>query len=166
MQEIQIWSLGQEDPLEKGMATHCSILAWRIPWTEESGGLQSMGWQRVGHDWVANTFTGHLKLLDEGPISRIELSSEISPNNMGSMWWGNLAGLGYQRSLCLIASVWPNKHLFTQHLLFYRNQNSVVLAQKQKYRSMEQYRKNRNKPTHLWSANLRQRRQEYTTEKR
>ena len=41
---------GQEDPLEKGMATHSSILAWRIPWTEEPGGLQSMGSQRVGHD--------------------------------------------------------------------------------------------------------------------
>ena len=44
-----------EDPLEKGMATHSSILAWRIPWTEEPGGLQSMGLQRVGHDWVTNT---------------------------------------------------------------------------------------------------------------
>ena len=43
MQEIWIWSLGWEDPLEKGMATHSSILAWRIPWTEEPGGLQSMG---------------------------------------------------------------------------------------------------------------------------
>ena len=43
MQETWIWSLGGEDPLEKGMATHSSILAWRIPWTEESGGLQSMG---------------------------------------------------------------------------------------------------------------------------
>ena len=42
--------LGQEDPLEKGMATHSSILAWRIPWTEEAGGLQSMGLQRVRHD--------------------------------------------------------------------------------------------------------------------
>ena len=41
---------GSEDPLEKGMATHCSILAWRVPWTEEPGGLQSMGSQRVGHD--------------------------------------------------------------------------------------------------------------------
>ena len=54
VQEIQIWSLGQEDPLEKGMATHCSILAWRIPWTEDSGGLQSMGSQRVGHDYATN----------------------------------------------------------------------------------------------------------------
>ena len=43
-------SLGQEDPLEKGMATHSSVLAWRIPWTEEPGGLQSMGSQRVRHD--------------------------------------------------------------------------------------------------------------------
>ena len=42
--------LGQEDPLEKGMATHSSSLAWRIPWTEEPGGLQSMGLQRVGQD--------------------------------------------------------------------------------------------------------------------
>ena len=45
MQEIQGWSLGQEDPLQEGMATHSSILAWRIPWTEEPGGLQSMGSQ-------------------------------------------------------------------------------------------------------------------------
>ena len=50
MQESQVQSLGQEDLLEKGMATHSSILAWRIPWTEEPGGLQSMGFQRVGLD--------------------------------------------------------------------------------------------------------------------
>ena len=50
MQETQVPSLGQEDPLEKEMATHSSILAWEIPWTEESGGLQSMGLQRVRHD--------------------------------------------------------------------------------------------------------------------
>ena len=50
MQETSVQSLGQEDPLEKGMATHFSMLAWRIPWTEEPGGLQSMGSQRVRHD--------------------------------------------------------------------------------------------------------------------
>ena len=50
MQETQVQSLGWEDPLEEGMATHSSILAWRIPWTEEPGGLQSKGSQRVGHD--------------------------------------------------------------------------------------------------------------------
>jgi len=43
-------TLGQEDPLEKGLASHSSILAWRIPWTEKSGGLQSVGLQRVGHN--------------------------------------------------------------------------------------------------------------------
>ena len=50
MQEIRVQSLGQENPLEKGMATYSSILAWRIPWTEEPGRLQSIGSQRVGHD--------------------------------------------------------------------------------------------------------------------
>ena len=49
-QETQVQSLGWDYPLEEGMATHSSILAWRIPWTEESGRLQSMGSQRVGHD--------------------------------------------------------------------------------------------------------------------
>ena len=49
MQEAWVRSLGQEDPLEKGMATHSSILAWSIPWIEEPRGLQSMGSQRVGH---------------------------------------------------------------------------------------------------------------------
>ena len=48
----EIWSLGQEDPLEKEMATHSSILAWKIPCTKELGGLQSMGSKRVGHDWA------------------------------------------------------------------------------------------------------------------
>ena len=54
VQETWVWSLGLEDPLKKGMATHFSILAWRIPWTEEPGGLQSMGSQRVGHDWATS----------------------------------------------------------------------------------------------------------------
>ena len=50
MQETPVQALAQEDLLEKGMATHSSILAWRIPWTEEPGGLQSMGLQRIGHN--------------------------------------------------------------------------------------------------------------------
>ena len=50
IQETWVQSLGQEDPLEKELVTHSSIIAWRITWTEEPGGLQSMGWQRVGHD--------------------------------------------------------------------------------------------------------------------
>ena len=51
IQEMQVQSLGWEDPLEEGMSTHSSILAWKIPWTEEPGGLQSMGSQRVAHGW-------------------------------------------------------------------------------------------------------------------
>ena len=50
--ETRVWSLGRKDPLKEGMATHSSILAWRIPWMEEPGGLQSTGSQRVGHDWA------------------------------------------------------------------------------------------------------------------
>ena len=56
MLETQVRSLGWEDPLEKGMATHSIILAWGIPWKEEPGGLQSMGLQRVRHNWATNTF--------------------------------------------------------------------------------------------------------------
>ena len=57
VQETWVPCLGQEDPLEMGMATHTSVLAWRIPWTEEPGRLQSMGSQRVRHDWATSTFT-------------------------------------------------------------------------------------------------------------
>ena len=56
IRETRVWSLGREDPLEKEMATHSSTLAWRIPWREEPGRLQSMGSQRVGHDWVTSLF--------------------------------------------------------------------------------------------------------------
>ena len=61
MQEAWVQSLGQEDSLERGMATHSRILAWRIPWTEEPAGPQSSGLQRVGQDSAANTFTFSLK---------------------------------------------------------------------------------------------------------
>ena len=57
--ETRVWSLGREDPLKKEMATHSSILAWEIPWTEEPGGLQSRGSQRVGHDLVTNRHHHH-----------------------------------------------------------------------------------------------------------
>ena len=59
LQKTQVWSLGWEDALEKGMATHSNILAWRIPQTEEADRLQSMGLQRVEHNWsnLAHTMT-------------------------------------------------------------------------------------------------------------
>ena len=62
MWETWVQSLGWEDPLEEGMATHSSVLAWRIPWTEEPGGLQSMGSQRVRQDCATFTFTSDLIL--------------------------------------------------------------------------------------------------------
>ena len=68
VQETRVQSLGQKDPLEKGMAIHSSILAWQIPWTEESGKLQSMGSQRVGHDWATNMFTFTLRRETTNPL--------------------------------------------------------------------------------------------------
>ena len=62
MPGTQVQFLGREDPLEKGMAAHSSILAWRIPWTEEPGGLQSVGSQRVRHDRATSTLTFHTLL--------------------------------------------------------------------------------------------------------
>ena len=77
--ETWIWPLGYEDPLEKGMATHSSILAQRIPWTEEAGGLQSIGLQRVRHDWSnlvcmhihTHTHTQVLNFLSSGCLSML-----------------------------------------------------------------------------------------------
>ena len=70
MQETWVQSLGQEDPLEKEMATHSSIHAWKIPWTEEPGGLQSMGSQRVGQDWATSL---HSELGPEGMKEKQDL---------------------------------------------------------------------------------------------
>ena len=65
-QETQVQSLGQEDPLEKEMATNSSILAWRIPWTEEPGGLYSMESQRVSHDLATEHTNSAFKLNKQG----------------------------------------------------------------------------------------------------
>ena len=69
MQETQVQSLGQKDPVEKGMATHCSILSWRIPRIEEAGGLQSIRLQRVRHNWVTNT-RAHTKYSGETSLGK------------------------------------------------------------------------------------------------
>ena len=65
MRETRVRSLGQEDPLEKEMATHSSTLAWRIPWREEPGTLQSMGSQRVGHDCAASLSLSQMKRIPQ-----------------------------------------------------------------------------------------------------
>ena len=63
MPETWVRSPGQEDPLEKEMATHSSTLAWKIPWMEEPGRLQSMGLQRVAHDWIPKIYHGNTNYL-------------------------------------------------------------------------------------------------------
>ena len=68
MQETPVQSLGQENPLEKGKATHSSILTWKIPWTEEPGGLQSMGSQRVRHNWCAPFLSAQSCLTLRNPV--------------------------------------------------------------------------------------------------
>ena len=72
VRETWVPSLGREDPLEKEMASHSSILAWRIPWMEEPGGLQSTGSQRVGHDWV--TFFSFFVVTEQQQHSIADLS--------------------------------------------------------------------------------------------
>ena len=102
MRETWVRSLGREDPLEKEMATHSSILAWRIPWAEEPGGLQSMGSQRVRHDWATSFhFTSLQRLkkavpknwclqtvvLEKTPESLLD-GKEIKPVNLkGNQPW-------------------------------------------------------------------------------
>jgi hypothetical protein len=71
MQETWVRSLGQEDPLEEGMATHSSTLAWEIPWTEEPGGLQSMGSQRVGHDLATKHSTHAHTAIQKGEKKQV-----------------------------------------------------------------------------------------------
>ena len=81
MQETRVLSLGREDPLEKEMATHSSILTWKIPWMEEPGGLQSTGSQRVGHNWATSLtlplgLTGWISLLSK-ELSRVFSSTTV-----------------------------------------------------------------------------------------
>ena len=112
MQETPVWSLGREDPLEKKMATHSSILVWRIPWTEDPGGLQLMGSQRVGHDWATNTFTS--SDWKHPPLPSFILSSTfpsvqiLSPSSdITSLFGSSRPSL---RLLCWLAVLCTNLH--------------------------------------------------------
>ena len=82
MQETQVLSLGQEDPLKEGMATHSSILAWRIPWTEEPGELQSIGLQRVRHN-LANKQQQQQRFRCGGGGAHLIIFLE----SMKTRWW-------------------------------------------------------------------------------
>ena len=81
MQETRVRSLGWEDPLKKKIATHFSILAWRIPWTEEPGGLQSVGSQRAGCDWMINIFTFIAGEVVISATSRLRIQPESWRSN-------------------------------------------------------------------------------------
>ena len=100
MEEIWVQSLGWEDPLEKGMATHFSILSWRNPWAEEPGGLQSMGLQRIRGNWVTNTFRRLLLFscyvvsdslqphgLQHARLLCPSLSPRVCSNSCPLNWW-------------------------------------------------------------------------------
>ena len=103
---MQVWSLSGEDPLEEGMATHSSILAWRIPWTEELGGLQSTELQRVRHDWSdlaymttqgpRGTFFKHDERLSSCVYSHPPTQQKCvkeSDYNLGLTWGSSLLSL-------------------------------------------------------------------------
>ena len=86
MQETRIQSVGQEDPLEKEMAIPSSILTWKISWTEAACGLQSMGSQRVGHDWVTNTFTSLSCSTKSDKVIEVYLKWGAKPKAWTSDW--------------------------------------------------------------------------------
>ena len=88
MWETWVWSLGQEDPLEKEMATQSSTLAWRIPWTEEPGRLQSTGLQSVGHDWATSlSLSTRIKSMI---TAATDLKNHLKGVQGGDQEWGNL----------------------------------------------------------------------------
>ena len=90
MQETRVQSLGLEDPLEKEMATHSSILVWKIPWTEKPGWLLSMGSQRVGHDWVTSLSIYHCLCCDQ-LFKRFVVVSAISTTLWTNKKWLHFA---------------------------------------------------------------------------
>ena len=104
MRETWVQSLGQEDPLKKAMATHSSTLAWKIPWTAEPGRLQSMGSQRVGHDWVRLFTSLHfwwLKTIQTCCLTVLEVRSKKHFSRLKSRWQQD----------CIILQAWGRKHL-------------------------------------------------------
>ena len=109
MQETWVQSLGQKDPLEKGMVTHSSILAWRIPGTEDSGGLQSMGLQRVRRDWVTNTFTFRIitAVLRPGQVLFLRVLQLLRGcRTQCSKWWALISdSLDWIQALLLTSYV-------------------------------------------------------------
>ena len=89
MQETQVQSLDSEDPMEKGVAAHSSILAWKIPWKEEPGGLQSTWSQRVRRDWAASTFSHAVAFSWELSWAQLTMmASDLSFHQVVTFSWG------------------------------------------------------------------------------
>ena len=96
MQETQVRSLDHEDPLEKEMATHSSIFAWKIPWTEELGRLQSMGWQESDTTERLH-FHSLLSCFGEGNGNPLQCSCLENPRD-GGAWWAAIYGVAQSRT--------------------------------------------------------------------
>ena len=126
MWETWVQSLGQEDPLEKAMAPHSSILARKIPWAEEPGRLQSMGSLRVGHNWATS-----LSCIGEGNGSPLQCSCLENPGD-GEAWWAAVCGVTQSRTrlkqlssssslsaYLLYAYIYVDRHIGTYMCVFF-----------------------------------------------
>ena len=99
-QEMQVWFLGWEDPLEKEMATHSSILDWKIPWSEEPGRLQSMGSQKVRHDWATKQYSTLPESRNDITFSEHTASEEPNQNRILSLHFQNALSPAAPSPLC------------------------------------------------------------------
>ena len=151
-QKIQVWSLGWEDLLEKGMGTHSSMLAQRIPWTEEPGRLQPTGSERAGHDWVTNTYIQHAEPHPDGLVTSsahwaptmfssrcCEQSSHqinlLNPAFVELVFvWGTLRGKKHHQlgAVCLPRSspwhVFPLSFRFSSSAMIFRKSSTSTLG--------------------------------------
>ena len=127
-QEMWVLSLGQEDPLEEGMAAESSILAWRVPWTEGPGRLQSIGLQRVRHDWAASlryaddtTLTAESEEELKSLLMKLKEESEkigIWSHHFMANWWGKNGNserlfLGPAKSLQMVIAAMKLKDVYS-----------------------------------------------------
>ena len=135
MWETWVQSLGWEDPLEKDIATHSSILAWRIPWTEEPGGLQAMGPQGGRYAWAANTFTFiHRNGIAGSSVSSVQFSHSVVSDSVTPWITARQASLSITNSrsslrLTSIESVMPSSHLMVVvFLIFWETSVCAVAA--------------------------------------
>ena len=127
MRETRVRSLGWEDPLEKEMATHSSTLAWRLPWREEPGRLQSMGSQRVGHNWVT------LLLLYQSPPTKFAFTIHLQYNvlSIQHLTQGHIKyKITYPRGIC---TSYVTSNLGISCLPVYTNKQKAILLDRKSF---------------------------------